>query len=258
MSKKKKIVPANIKRETKKFIACGCSHGHFIDKGVSEDFLKFKQDFKPDTTLHLGDFLDQTAFRASVEGSKDEASDITGDVIRGLHFIEKMEPNYLFLGNHDNRAYRLVDHHKAIVAMAAKSVVDSIEDMAESLKSEIVPYSGTRDPNSWRMVGDIAFGHGYMFGLNACEQHAYMLGENVCFVHTHAMDIKTSRTQRQHVGYNIGCIADINKLGVQYAGQRLKTTTWTNGWAYGEYGSDWCNLEIYRCRKKQKRIPKVK
>jgi hypothetical protein len=257
---KKNNIPTsfNVTHETKKFIACGCSHGHFIDKGIASDFLDFKDDYKPNTTLHLGDFLDMTAFRAGANGTPDETSDISTDVIRGLNFVEAMEPNYLFLGNHEQRAYRLMKHHKAIIAMAAKTVVDAIEVMAESLHSEVVPYSGTRDSDSWRMVGDIAFGHGYMYGLNACEQHAFMLGENVCFVHTHAIDVKTSRTQKQHIGYNIGCVADIEKLGVQYAGQRLKTCTWMNGWAYGEYGDDWCRLEIYRCRTQQKPIPKVK
>jgi predicted phosphodiesterase len=255
---KNNISSFNINHETKKFLVCGCSHGHFIDQAVADEFLKFKEDYKPNLVMHLGDFLDMTAFRAGAAGTTDETSDISNDVVRGLNFIEKMNPDYLFLGNHEQRAYRLMKHHKAIISLAARAVVESIEDMAKSLTAEVVPYTGTRDPDSWRMVGNIAFGHGFMFGLNAGEAHATMLGENVCFVHTHAMEIKTSRTQRQHISYNIGCIADINKLGVQYAGQRLKTTTWTNGWAYGEYGAGWCNLEVHRCRVKQKRIPKVK
>lgn len=249
---------SNIKRETKRFIACGCSHGHFIDAGAARDFMSFKRDYKPSLTLHLGDFLDQTAFRAGACGTPDESSDISEDVIKGLHFVEAMEPDILFCGNHDDRAFRLAQSNKSVVAHAARTVVANIEDLAEKLDAELVPYTGTYDPQAWRMIGDIAFGHGFMYGMNACEAHVNLTGENTCFVHTHAVDVKTCRTLGGKTGYNIGCIADIDKLGQQYAGRRLKTSTWCNAWAYGEYGSNWCNLEIHRVRKPKPTIPKVK
>ena len=255
--KKAKKVAPNIRRSRKRFIAAGCSHGQFIDSGVADDLIKFKNDFNPHTTLHLGDFLDQTAFRSGAGGTPDEAMDITDDIIKGLHFIERLAPDFLFLGNHDKRAYRLASHPKAIVAHAAQAVVDDINRLAKEVKAELVPYTDVTDVSCWRMLGDIAFGHGFMFGINACEQHVNLLGENVCFVHTHAVDIRTARTHGGKTGYNIGCVADITKLADQYAGQRMKTSTWKNAWAYGEYGDDWCNLQVHTCLKKQQKIPQA-
>ena len=69
--------------------------------------------------------------------------------------------------------------------------------------------------------------------------------------------VLTSRTHRQHIGYNIGLIGDINRLGRQYADQRLATTRWMNGWAFGEYNDNFCQLEIHRCRTTEQEIPRI-
>jgi len=50
----------------KKWMAVGCSHGDQIDPDARKAVLVFKERWKPDMTIHLGDFLDLAAFRSGV------------------------------------------------------------------------------------------------------------------------------------------------------------------------------------------------
>ncbi len=62
----------NIVRKWKKFFAVGCSHGHLADQSALATALKFKSAWKPDTVMHLGDFMDLAALRSGAKGTPDE------------------------------------------------------------------------------------------------------------------------------------------------------------------------------------------
>ena len=46
----------------KRFVAVSCSHGYLADRKAQDAVIAFCRDFKPHTTIHLGDFTDTTAF----------------------------------------------------------------------------------------------------------------------------------------------------------------------------------------------------
>lgn len=61
----------NINKGWKRFMAVGCSHGMYADPKAIEGVLKFKERFKPNMTVHLGDFVDMTPFMSSARGKGD-------------------------------------------------------------------------------------------------------------------------------------------------------------------------------------------
>src|SRR4051812_35329957 len=87
--------PAVVRR-WKKWMAVGCSHGFLIDRQAGRIACKFKSDYKPDLTIHLGDFWDATALRSGAPGTKDSAVSIDHDLRCGLTFIEQLEANWIF------------------------------------------------------------------------------------------------------------------------------------------------------------------
>ena len=242
----------------KKWMAVTCSHGQFIDNAIADMAIKFQSDYKPDVTMHLGDWNDQTAFMRSAmanTNSTEAAEPIDQDLAAGAAFVERLRPQYLFQGNHDHRPYRLLRHPNAIVRLAAQTVVDEMQRFAVSIGAELVPYAGTHVAASWRIIGDTAFGHGYAHGARACEQHVFLTGHSTVFGHTHRMETQSAKTFGNKAGHTIGLIADIRKLS--YAHTNISTAGWSNGWAYGEYGDGWCNVEVYRCKTETSKIPMI-
>ena len=74
----------------KKFLAVSCSHGHLADARATKAVLEFKKNWKPDTTLHLGDAIDLAAFRAGAmrsPDSSDRAASIAEDFRAGTNFL---------------------------------------------------------------------------------------------------------------------------------------------------------------------------
>jgi predicted phosphodiesterase len=70
-------------KKWKKWLAVGCSHGAEIDPEARKAVLIFKERWKPDKTLHLGDFIDLSAFRAGAvrdSNDSDHAADVAGDL----------------------------------------------------------------------------------------------------------------------------------------------------------------------------------
>jgi len=74
-------------QKPKKFMAVSCSHGHLINKDAAERVLKFRDEYKPDHVMHLGDFIDADCFRAGAMRNG-EGSDIVADLLYGLEFVE--------------------------------------------------------------------------------------------------------------------------------------------------------------------------
>lgn len=74
-------------KKWKRWMAVGCSHGDQIDEEARKAALKFKERWKPDTTFHLGDFLDLAAFRTGAvndPNSSDRAASVSDDLSAGI------------------------------------------------------------------------------------------------------------------------------------------------------------------------------
>jgi len=230
----------------KRILAVACSHGHLIDEDSAKAVLKFKRDFNPHRTIHLGDFIDVSAFMGGHIASG-EGADVSGDMESGIDFVRQLEPDIIFNGNHEDRLWKLRESsNRELVVYAASRAIDAIEYMARDLKAELVPYAGTFDPNSWRTYGGTAFGHGFMFGEMCARDHAEMLGRPVVFGHAHKIIRQPARTLGAPEGICAGCLCSVPAMA--YAKTRRQTAAWDNGWVFGEYTDKWCKLYVERRR----------
>ena len=225
---------ANVVRSWKKFMAVGCSHGHHADQTLLSKVLAFKQRWKPHTTLHLGDAIDLACLRAGAAGTADDAVDPESDLNDGLAFLSRLEPQVYFLGNHEARLNTLMESPRAIVSALAARVMAQITDRAKAMKCSVVDYNFQ---NGWRQLGDCLFGHGYMANESAVRDHAEAVcggtATKVVIAHLHRVQQAEGRNRQHPTGYCVGWLGDTNAMG--YAANRRATTSWSRGFAWGEY-----------------------
>jgi hypothetical protein len=228
---------ANITRAWKRFLAVGCSHGHHADQQLLAKVLAFKRRWKPHATLHLGDAIDLACLRAGAAGTADDAVNPESDLNDGLAFLSRLEPQVYFLGNHEARLNALMESPRAIVAALAARVMAQIQDRAKSMRCQVVDYNFHQ---GWRLYGDALFGHGYMTGENATRDHAESICEGmakkVVLAHLHRVQQAEGRNRAHPTGYCVGWLGNIDAMG--YAANRRATTSWSRGFAWGEYADN--------------------
>ena len=218
-----------IKRGWKKLFAVGCSHGHLADKEALETVLGFKERWNPATTIHLGDFMDLGALMGMGRAAEEVADDLAYDYQKGMEFLKALEPNTVFLGNHEDRVWKLLSHRNELVSYAAGKIADDLERGIKKLKSELVPYD---IDTGWRKFGDCSFGHGYMCNEAAIRDHAEFIGK-CCIAHLHRPGIARARRHGGATGMCVGTLANIPMMS--YAKIRRARSQWNHGFAYGEY-----------------------
>jgi hypothetical protein len=230
---------ANINSRWKKIIFLGCSHGHLADPKALKTVLKFCSTFKPDLRFHLGDFTDQTAFRSGAPGTKDETVSIADDLAHGLNFLREFQPTHLINGNHEDRLWRLADHHNEIIARAATSVIREIKDYVEENDIE---YVETYDINSsWIEVGDYKAIHGWMFNENALRDHCEHFG-NIVMAHLHIASVVPGRRSDHPRGFCTGTLTNVPAMA--YARTRRATARWSHGFVFGETNGKTTHLQL--------------
>lgn len=215
-------------------MAVGCTHGHLADQQLIKQVLKFEQRWKPHTKIHLGDAIDLACLRAGAIGTPDDAADPEGDLNDGLTFISTFRPNVYLLGNHEARLTSLMESPRAIVSSLASRIYGQILDRTKQIKCEVVPYSFQ---NGWRQYGDALFGHGYMINEAAVRDHAEAVctgtANKVVIAHLHRVTQAEGRNRSHPTGYCVGWLGDPESAG--YAANRRATTSWSRGFAWGEY-----------------------
>lgn len=231
----------SITRRWKKWFAVGCSHGHLINDSAADAALRFKKAYDPDTTMHLGDFLDLAALRGGGQVSgADSAESISEDFNAGVNFLRELDPDHVTLGNHEARLYQLAKSPNAIVSHCANGVIGQINDVAKEVGAKLYPYDITK---GWVTLGNHKFGHGYMFGEQAIRDHAESIG-NCVIAHLHRVGEAPARNVVPATAYCLGCLADIERM--HYARQRRATLAWNNGFAWGEYCADQTTVNLVR------------
>lgn len=229
---------ANINQKWRKIAGCGCSHGHLIDRKAERAFLKFLDEYKPETRVHHGDWSDMTAFRSGAHGTADEAANVGLDLRSGIRFVEAMRATHLLNGNHDIRPYKLLNSPNAVLAHAAGCVINEMAEMTKRLNCKWIQKYKCR--NSWFEFGDTKVMHGWYWGMNAVRQHVNTYGR--C-IHTHIHTIEEARGIRSEpnaVAYSAGYLADEDKL--EYAHARPATLRHQQGFWFGEYSSKECKI----------------
>ena len=222
----------NIVRKWKKIMAVGCSHGLHADPAALRAVLEFRQSYKPDTCVHLGDFCDTTAFRAGSKGSADEAEPIQPDVEGGLDFLEQLRPTLVLAGNHEDRLYRLAKSPNAIISHCASAVLGEIVDTCKKLKAEFVPYDGIYQG---KIIGGFRYMHGVFYSENAIRDHAEAFG-NCVHAHTHRAGVAKGRRSDNPTGFCVGTLT--RQKAMEFAKTRKSTLSWSQGFVWGEYSGD--------------------
>jgi hypothetical protein len=201
-------------------LAVGCSHGHHADQALLKKVLAFKARWKPHTTIHLGDAVDLACLRGGVGDSADSAVDPESDLQDGLAFLHQLEPKMYFLGNHEARLNTLMESPRAIVAALAGRVMGQITDQARRMRCEVVDY---------------------MHNEAAVRDHAEAVcggtATKVIIAHLHRVQQAEGRNRAHPTGYCVGWLGDKDAMG--YAANRRATTSWSRGFAWGE----WCDSE---------------
>jgi len=222
--------PFNITRKWKKWMAVSCSHGDHIDPEARDAVLSFQSRFRPDTTIHLGDFVDMAAARGgamSDPNAADRAASVADDLAAGVDFLQELRPQHILYGNHEDRLFKLAHSPNALAAHAATIVIQEIEATAKKLKARTYEY----DIRSHYTLGGHKFLHGYMFNMSAIRDHAETFG-NCIMGHLHRVGQEPGRTLQSATAY---CVGMLMKFDASYAKTRRATLAWSQGFGYGYY-----------------------
>ncbi len=239
MAKALPASPPAIVRRWRRLLAVGCSHGNHADDTALAAVLRFRDAWKPHHVVHLGDFVDMTAFRAGARGNNDESAPLAPDVDGGLDFLAALRPTLILCGNHEARLWKWAQHHNAIVAECAGHIIQRIETRARKLKAELVEYRGV-----WagRRLGGHFFTHGSVYGENATRDMAEMHGP-VVHAHTHRCAVAKGRRDDNPTGYCVGTLTAAANM--DYAAARRATLAWSQGFVWGEVCDDAAMLWLH-------------
>jgi len=104
----------------KKFLVAADNHGSLVCQDAKKVLLSFAETWKPDYRVHLGDLWDFSPLRRGAS-QEEKADGISDDFIQGLEFLDDFKPNFLTLGNHDDRIYQHATHCMGSYANDARS-----------------------------------------------------------------------------------------------------------------------------------------
>jgi hypothetical protein len=247
--KKTQPIPSKKKR----FMAVGCTHGELIDPGFERATLRFRQLFKPDAVIHLGDAYDTKAFRTGARpnsGDADEAHSVLPDLEMGRRYLRELHPTVFCVGNHENRCFKLKNHYNVVISTAAEAVWDRMLEPVKATKATIVPYTVW----DWYELGDYKFFHGFSYSVNYLRDTAMAFGNSVV-AHAHRPGIAKCNRVDNATAFGVGTGMVINQA--HYAAERLGTLAWGHGFVFGEYDEKhcWPVLHQWNAGEKEWRIP---
>lgn len=236
----------SIGRRWKKFLVCSCSHGSCEDPAAIAALLKFKSQYRPDFTAHIGDVHDYTAFRHGAPKTKDEAAALGPDIEAGKSLMLRMEPNLVMLGNHDWRVFNLANHHNAILSYAASCARNEFLETCAKVKARVIDSYDVR--KSFYPLGNFLLLHGWKYNENALRDTVLAYG-NVMMGHLHSPMMVHGARVDGTVGYCCGMLADEDKL--EYSHTRHQTLRHALGFLWGEYSDTYCQVNISQCESGQ-------
>jgi predicted phosphodiesterase len=115
-------------------MAIGCSHGNRANRDALAAALLFREQYKPDEVIHLGDAYDLASLRAGSLANPDDsdhADDYLDDIECGREFLNALRPTVFILGNHDQRALKYLHHHNTVVRGFAEAIWDKMKQPIE-------------------------------------------------------------------------------------------------------------------------------
>ena len=210
-------------KRLERFVIVSDTHGEYQDDSAVEAAFDFLKHFKPDTRIHLGDFIDLAALRHGA-GEYEKSKGLKADSLAAVNFMKRLDPQVVLMGNHDHRLIR--EAKEARSAALQEYCHDVWSGINQVLKdSTVVPYgkrSGFQYGNYWLI-------HGYHNGLYAPRQAALTYG-NVIMGHIHAPGVMPAGTLHGAVGHSCGALC---KLDMEYNLSHANTLRQAHGFIYG-------------------------
>lgn len=213
----------------KRILAVGCSHGNFADADALSAVLRFKKQFKPHVTIHLGDALDCEAFMGGKKGQ--ECEPVSPDLESGVKFLTELRPDFYLFGNHEDRLERLRMSSNEIISFAANQILEHIREWATRNKVKLLPYTANEQDLT---IGNVRFMHGTVYNENAARDHAEAFAPwkgAVVFAHTHRTAQATGRRADHPTGFGVGTLT--RRGAFDYAKARRATLGWSQGFVWG-------------------------
>jgi hypothetical protein len=196
------------------------------------------EDFDPHERVCLGDLHDYAALRSGASGTADEFSDLELDFDAGIQWLRRYRPTKRVHGNHDHRIYKLLNDPRAKLALLAKAVTLSIQEVDDENETDVKPYHMRR---GWFQFGDLLAGHGWMFNEHAVRDHAETFGKCV-IAHLHVPSMVYGRTAKPTPAWCVGTMADPDRL--DYAQTRRNTLRWAHGVVLVEYTDTHAEVQL--------------
>lgn len=212
----------------KRFLVAADNHGGLVDEEATRKFLDFADTWKPHHRIHLGDLWDFSPLRRGAS-QEDKADGIADDYIAGLDFLDRFKPNFLTLGNHDDRIWQGAAHSAdGIMRERCAELADKSE--AEFRKRKITWCAYHVGKYLQMPEGGPKLIHGFRSTLYPARAHHDNWG--ACLHgHVHKPDEYVARHIDGSMAFSVGCLANLDKLS--YADRTPAKLGWRNGWLYG-------------------------
>ena len=213
----------------KKWMAIADTHGDMIDWDAANGMLEFKQEFKPDIAVHLGDAFD---FRNLRKGASDDekADSMRDDWDMGLdllrQYFDGAKVKTLLLGNHDWRPFEMMESSTGLIRDYATDGVKALQNELKRMGASYLPYDSEK--GVYRL-GHLSMIHGYHAGQGACRLHA-LYYRNCIFGHVHTIESAPVPSIEPAEARSIGCLC---RRDMGYINRSTAKLRWGQGFAYG-------------------------
>jgi predicted phosphodiesterase len=240
-----RVIIVNVVTARRRVMAVGCSHGNRANPNALAAALLFREQFRPDEVIHLGDAYDLASLRAGALANPDDsdhADDYLDDIRCGVEFLDALRPTVFIVGNHDLRALKYTRHHNTVVRGFAEAVWQQMVAPIERHARVFIKHHDVLD-RSWYRLGGFRWGHGILFGENFLRDSAETWGDCVV-AHAHRAGMATGRTESHPVCLSPGTLADA--AAMDYALRRRSTLAWSHGIVFGEFTDDSAQLYVHQ------------
>lgn len=222
-----------------KFVIAADSHGSLVDKSATKKLIEFCDSWKPKHRIHLGDWIDLAPLRKGAS-AEEKAFGIEDDFNQGMEFLDLYRPNFLTLGNHDDRIYQLRGSADGILRDTGNNLVKASEDEFRRRKITFCEYHVAK---YLRMPeGGPKLLHGFLCGIYATKAHHDRYGACV-FGHTHTSDSYSAKHVDGGQSVNVPAMANLDAL--TYADRHPAKLGWRNGFCYGLINSKTGKYQIW-------------
>lgn len=212
----------------KRFVVAADNHGGLIHQPTADKLLRFVAEWKPHYRIHLGDLWDFSPLRrgASIE---EKADGISADYDAGLRFLDAFRPQFLTLGNHDDRIWQFARHcADGIMRECAEQLVAQSEAEFRKRRIKFVEYNVAKYLQL--PEGGPKLIHGFRSTMYPAKAH-FEHWRDCLHGHTHKPDEHIGRDVNQGKAYSVACLADLDKL--TYSDRQPAKLGHRNGWLYG-------------------------